>query len=58
MISDSPYPSDLRMAGLIVACCQMASAQLPTVRDPGQGLVSLSSGGTGAAEFPEMFRSL
>jgi len=41
----------LAVAGLLVARCQTASAQLPTVRDPGQGLVSLSSGGTGAAEL-------
>lgn len=38
-------------AGLFVACCWPATAQLPTVRDPGQGVVALSSGGTGAAEL-------
>lgn len=41
----------LAVAALLAARCQTASAQLPTVRDPGQGIVSLSSGGTGAAEL-------
>ena len=39
------------VAALLVVCCRAASAQLPTVRDPGQGVVSLSSGSTAAAEL-------
>ena len=39
------------VAALLVVCCRAASAQLPTVRDPGQGVVSLPSGSTAAAEL-------
>jgi len=39
------------VAALLVVCCRVALAQLPTVRDPGQGVVSLSSGSTGVAEL-------
>jgi len=39
------------VAALLVVCCRVALAQLPTVRDPGRGVVSLSSGSTGAAEL-------
>jgi hypothetical protein len=39
------------VAALLVVCCRAASAQLPTVRDSGQGVVSLSSGSTAAAEL-------
>ena len=38
-------------AALLVASCRMVAAQLPMVRDPGQGVVALPSGGTGAAEL-------
>jgi hypothetical protein len=41
----------LAVAALLVVCCRAASAQLPTVRDSGQGIVSLPSGSTAAAEL-------
>lgn len=38
-------------AGLLAACCAPARAQPLTVSDPGQGVMSLSSGTTAAAEL-------
>ena len=38
-------------AVIAVSCCHAAWAQLPTVRDPGQGVVALPSGSTGAGEL-------
>ena len=38
-------------AALLTAWGAQARAQLPTVRDPGQGVLALSSGGTAAAEL-------
>lgn len=39
------------VAAVLPAWCRPAAAQLPTVRDPGQGVVALSSGSTAAGEL-------
>lgn len=38
-------------AAVLAASCRVAPAQWPTIHDPGQGVVSLPSGGTGAGEL-------